>query len=124
MTLTIYDVFGQVQQLTHPDNTTVSTAYTHHGKPWKVVDEMGRLTQTEFDAAGRAVKSIAPPINGVSATTTTEYDAASNAIRVTDPLGRVTSSVFDEMNRPVQVKLPSVWDAQAGAFAQPTTQTT
>ncbi|WP_395746283.1 putative Ig domain-containing protein [Prosthecobacter sp.] len=124
VTLTVYDVFGQIQQVTHPDGSSVSTDYTHHGKPWKVVDELGNLTKTEFDAAGRAVKTIAPAIGGVSATTQTAYDAAGNAVSVTDPLGRVTTSTYDDLNRPVLVTAPTVWDAEAGASVQPTTQTT
>jgi len=122
VTLTVYDVFGQIQQVTHPDNTVVSTDYTHHGKPWKVVDELGNLTQTEFDAAGRTVRSIAPAIDGVSATTTTEYDAASNVVRVTDALGHVTESQYDERNRAVAVYAPPVWNAETGQFARPMTQ--
>ncbi len=62
VTLTFYEVFGQIQRVTHPDGTQVSTDYTHHGKPWKVLDEMGNLTQTEFDAAGHAVRTIAPAV--------------------------------------------------------------
>ncbi|WP_395746281.1 RHS repeat-associated core domain-containing protein [Prosthecobacter sp.] len=124
VTLTVYDVFGQIQQVTHPDSTIVSTDYTHHGKPWKVVDELGHITKTEFDEAGRAVKSIAPAIGGVSATTSTAYDAASNVIRVTDPLGHVTESQYDERNRVVATYAPPVWDAEAGAFVRPATQST
>jgi RHS repeat-associated protein len=123
VTLTVYDVFGQIQRVTNPDGTQVSTDYTHHGKPWKVVDEMGNLTTTEFDAAGRAVKTIAPAVNGVSATTRMEYDAAGNAIRVTDALGRVTESQYDERNRAVAAYAPPVWDALAGTFVRPSTQT-
>ena len=124
VTYTVYDVFGQIQSVTHPDNTSVSTAYTHHGKPWKVVDELGNTTTTVFDEAGRAVKTIAPVIDGVSATHITEYDAASNAIRVTDALGQVTESEYNERNRVVAVYAPPVWDARSGAFARPVTQMT
>lgn len=123
-TWTVYDVFGQVQRVTHQDGTQVSTDYTHHGKPYKVVDEMGNLTKTEFDAAGRAVRTIAPAVNGVSAITQTQYDAAGNALRVTDPLGRVTDTAYDDRNRPTAVYAPPVWDALAGATVRPGTQTT
>lgn len=51
------------------------------------------------------------------------YDAAGNAIRVTDALGRVTETQYDERNRVVASYAPPVWDALAGTFVRPSTQT-
>jgi RHS repeat-associated protein len=70
------------------------------------------------------VKTIAPAVDGVSATTLMQYDAAGNAIRVIDALGRVTDTQYDDRNRAVSVQAPSVWDALAGASVRPSTQTT
>ncbi|MFO1486344.1 MAG: RHS repeat-associated core domain-containing protein [Verrucomicrobiaceae bacterium] len=131
VTTNTYDGLGQLIKVTEPDTTVdttdnpvVQTFYTHHGKPWKVIDQNGNVTTTTYDAAGRAVKVTSPAVNGVSAITQTEYDAAGNVVKVTDPLGRETESTYDLMNRPVLVKAPPVWDANAGHFVRPTTQTT
>jgi len=138
VTINEYDDLGQLVKVIEPDTTadltdnpTVQTFYTHHGKPWKVIDQMGNVTTTTYDAAGRAVMVQSPgvadphaPGSMLHAITTMEYDAAGNTIAVTDALGRVTETVYDERNRPVAVYAPTVWDANAGQFVRPVTQTT
>ncbi|MBE2287406.1 MAG: putative Ig domain-containing protein, partial [Prosthecobacter sp.] len=123
-TWTEYDVFGQIHHVTHPDGSETFAEHTHHGTPWKVTDEAGNVSRTEFDAAGRAIRAIAPAVNGVSAITQTRHDLAGNVIRVTDPLGRVTQTEYDERNRAIRVRAPAVWDALAEASVRPETRTT
>ncbi|MDZ4324208.1 MAG: hypothetical protein U1A73_04205, partial [Pseudomonas sp.] len=97
--------------------------YTHAGKAWKVINELGAITVTNYDAAGRAVQVTAPAVDGVSAVTSVVYDEAGNAIQQQDPLGRIVVTEYDARNRPWRVTAPPVWDAENGGFVHPQTTT-
>ncbi len=106
-----YDAQGRAIKTLHPDGTSSQTFYTHHGQPWKTVNEQGKITLTRFDAAGRVKAVESPAVAGVTAITTTGYDLAGNTEWVKDALGRVTSTAYDRRNRPTFVTLPEVVDA-------------
>lgn len=121
-TLHEYDVDGNPVETTYADLTTVTAAYTHHKKAWRQTNELNQTTETHFDAAGRPVKVVSPPVNGVSAVSETAYDLAGNAVMTKDPLGRITLVEYDNRNRPVLTSSPPVWDAVNGAYARPTAE--
>lgn len=110
-TLFTYDAQGRAIKTQHPDGTFTQTFYTHHGQPWKTINEQGKETLTRFDTAGRVREVESPAVGGVSAITRTGYDLAGNAEWVKDALGRVTSTSYDRRNRPTFVTLPEVVDA-------------
>lgn len=119
------DAYGTADQI------STSTAYTSTGLAWKSTDPNGNETQTEYDLAGRPVKTWQPdPATGLvhatnSPVTETIYDAASNTIATINPLGNRWDYTFDARNRKVKEEAPAVVDAEtAGApTVRPTTET-
>ena len=74
-----------------------------------VIDELGRVSSTEYDAAGRAVLTRSPALaDGTQAITQTVYDAAGNIVVAIDPLGRQTDFTYDARNRKVRTAGPAV----------------
>ncbi len=126
-----YDALNRLTQTTFTDNTTVSTAYTSTGFAYQSTDELGRVSQKQFDAAGRLVAATSPdPVTGAitsnSSVTQTQYDANGNAVQVIDPLGHVSEFVYDERNRKIASIAPEVedWSTSAnGTFVSPTVLT-
>jgi RHS repeat-associated protein len=75
---------------------------------WKIVDPLGRQTETGYDSAGRAIEMISPNPGGGSPITKTQYDKNGNIIKTTDPLGRETKFSYDSRNRKTSWVLPAV----------------
>ena len=124
-TRTRYDDLNRPTMVINPDNTTNRTVYTSTGLQWKSIDEMGRESETEYDAAGRAVKTLAPILDGSRAVTETGYDANGNVEWEKDANFNVTSKTYDYRNRLLQTISPSVRDWSAGgAYDQPITSKT
>lgn len=93
-----------------------TTAYSSTGLAWRVIDPLGRHSETEYDAAGRPVRVWQPdPLTGLvsadSPVTETDYDANGNAVAVIDPLGRRSDFDFDSRNRKWRSSAPAVTDA-------------
>ncbi len=125
-THTVFDALNRPVRTTSPDNTFTTAHYTSTGLKWKTVDELGRETQTEFDAAGRTKKVIAPATTDaltnqpVTPTVTTSYDLAGNVVSVTDQRGKVTTTEYDHRNRPIKIVSPGIIDASVGQVVEPT----
>lgn len=117
------DGLGRTTKVVFPDLTESETRYTSTGLAYESEDELNRLTNTEFDAAGRAVLVKAPAVyNALSGTyerpeTETIYDAASNVIQTINPLDEVWEFEFDARNRKVKETQPAVaYVTEAGSY--------
>ncbi len=118
-----YDVAGRVTRTLHPDSTVTEQFYTHHGQPWKVVDELGRVTLTKYDSAGHVREVELPEVEGVTAKEKFGYDVAGNAIWKIDTLGRITHTDYDRRNRAVFVTMPAVLDGNDQQIRRPVIET-
>ncbi|PTX94067.1 type IV secretion protein Rhs [Spartobacteria bacterium LR76] len=99
-----YDALNRETSTIWPDLTATHTYYTSTGLKWKVEDELGNDTLTEYDDAGRPVKVSSPEVdNGLGVTaravTQTQYDDAGNVIKTINPLGYEWTYTFDNRNR-------------------------
>jgi RHS repeat-associated protein len=99
VTSTYYDEAGrayrQVDALAHE----VLTWYDHGGLPLFVKDPRGFLTENRYDELGRLRFTIAPTMNGDTATTEFNYDASGNRTLVKDAKGNETVFTYDHGNR-------------------------
>jgi RHS repeat-associated protein len=108
----VIDGFGFAADLVN----TSTTYYTSTGLTWKVIDPLSRVTETEYDRAGRPVKVWQPdPATGLitanSPMIETVYDDNGNVVAVIDPLVRQTDFDFDVRNRNWRKRAPAVTDA-------------
>jgi len=62
-TTTDFDALNRPYHVTYADTKDVSTFFTSTGLKWKVTDELGKETETHYDAAGRAVLIEAPAVD-------------------------------------------------------------
>lgn len=76
--------------------------YDAFGRATKTIDGNGFARVTAYDRAGRAIQLT----DAAGATTTYEYDARGNTASVTDRNGKKTLFVYDAFNRKVVVKTP------------------
>ncbi|WP_269540166.1 RHS repeat domain-containing protein [Cerasicoccus fimbriatus] len=118
-----------------PDAATVSTLYTSTGLAYQATQEAtlgsdsDRVTNTEYDAAGRPVLVLQPTVyDALSQTyqrpqTQTVYDANSNAIQLINPRGYTWDTYYDSRNRPVVTLAPGVFDAETHQWIRPQTDT-
>lgn len=56
------------------DYRVTRITYDAAGRPWQVTDNLGRVRETQYDAAGRVVKTIGNRVDGIAGTTETETD--------------------------------------------------
>lgn len=123
-TTTDFDALNRPTHVHYADGTDSFTTYTSTGLKWKVKDELGRETETQYDAAGRAVAVLEPSVddgagNRKKPTTKTEYDAAGNVSKTTNPLGKEWTYNYDVRNRKIEEHQPQVTDAVSGHAASP-----
>ncbi|WP_397608684.1 RHS repeat-associated core domain-containing protein [Silanimonas sp.] len=75
-TRTVFDSNRNPLEVTHPDGTTVTTAYHPVlNRPVQVTDESGTITTMRYDAAGRLLERVDAVGTPVARTTTYTYDA-------------------------------------------------
>lgn len=96
---------------------TATTRYSSTGFAWQVVDSLGRHTETEYDAAGRAVKVWQPdPVTGLitaqSPSSESLHDANGNVVATIDAMGRRSDFDFDNRGRLWRTRGPAVTDAR------------
>jgi len=102
---TIVNYVDGVYDPVRPDEDLITRyGYDANGNLIHVIDPLGRVTRSEYDALNRMVRlirnyrpaSAAPDAN---LTTWYEYDPAGNLSYITDPLGQVTAYQYDPLNR-------------------------
>lgn len=89
-------------------NLTTQYGYDGAGRLVSLTDPKGRVTRSEYDAAGRLERVIENYQNGVHESgeapdrdviTRYEYDSSSRLFQVIDPLGRQTRLVYNSLNQ-------------------------
>ena len=85
-----YDTNGLLNQVNYPRGG-VTRIVNVGGLPSSVTDPNGKVTQFEYDAAGRVTAKTDPEGNRW----TYGYDLLDNRITVRDPQGRVTARTYD-----------------------------
>ncbi len=129
VTETLYDGLNRPYMVFNADGTTNGIRYTSTGLQWQTTNELGRVSQVEYDAAGRPVLTRSPsiPLDGggtTNAITRTGYDANGNTWWVRDADGNTTTNLYDYRNRLVQTIAPAVPDwSDSGNLAHPTVTT-
>ncbi len=115
---TLYDSLGRTvasgplgtdgQPILHADGTLIlsRTVYDDAGRALRSVDELGRASDTRYNAAGEATDSTVYDVDGagnpVARTTHTDYDADGRGYKVTDALGRFSITRYDDGGRAYQ----------------------
>jgi|GEM_PF-1588796 len=116
---------GQV----NPAYGFAQTFYTATGLKYKTQDELSRVSEMEYDAAGRPTKTIAPGVFDQTTqtlsrpTTQSFYDAASNLTATINPLIKRWDFIYDDRNRKVTELQPAVFDQVSGLVKRPTLTT-
>ena len=91
---------GMAQQPPASPRDSLLTAYDAVGDVTSVTDEIGRITQYQYDRLGRMVYQSQPyPTAGPWPGTTYTYDAVGNLRSTTDPSGNTTWSTYDALGR-------------------------
>ena len=102
-----YNDQGQLDETHFSDGQMSRSEYDANGRAYKSIDKAGRVTQSEYDTLGRTIKTTTWDANGQNpAVSTTEYDDAGRVLSQTDALGRTTRSEYDEAGN-----LIKSWDA-------------
>lgn len=99
VTETEYDEAGRAVLMTDALGHETRTWYDHGGLPRFVKDARGFVTENRYDNLGRLEFTIAPTMNGATATTQFGYDAVGNRTLVKDGKGNETHFTYDHGNR-------------------------
>ncbi len=87
VTETRYDGLNHQYMVINPDTTHVGIRYTSTGLQWQTTNELGRVSTVEYDAAGRPVKTISPPV---------PVKGSYYSVRVVVVLKNTGTTVYDE----------------------------
>ena len=88
-----YDKRGNFTKVDAPENASVSLKVDSRGLVTSMTDQMGRVTEYEYNTAGNLVSSMLPALD---IKTTIEYDAISRIIASFDPLNRKHAFTYDK----------------------------
>lgn len=99
VTATEYDEAGRAVLMTDALGHETRTWYDHGGLPRFVKDARGFVTENRYDTLGRLEYTIAPTMEGATATTQFGYDAVGNRTLVKDGKGNETHFTYDHGNR-------------------------
>jgi RHS repeat-associated protein len=97
-TTSIYDAAGRLITVTNAAGST-QYAYDDAGNQISVTDSNGNITQSQYDARKRQIKTI---FSDTTFTTNT-YDGPGNVISTTDQAGNVVQNTYDAANQLVSV---------------------
>ena len=98
-----------------PDEDLITvTHYDVNGNVDQTTDPLGHVTQIEYDALNRPVTTTVNYIDGFfdpakpdeDVRSIMHYDAVGNVDQTIDPLGHVTQTTYDALNRPTVVTNP------------------
>ncbi len=126
VTTTAYDALNRPVQVTFADTKTQQMLYTGTGLKYRMVDELLRATDMQYDGAGRLVKTLGTAVDDGTGTNTqaqpvtqTLYDASGNAVASIDPLNHRWDFGYDARNRKTAEDRPAVLDAVSGQTQRP-----
>jgi len=92
---------------TPPGGTPVTAAtrvgYDRLGRPNKVTDPLGRVTEATYDPYGSVLTRTLPKVGDQPSTTSYTYDRDGEPLSRTSPSGAQTRATYDELGRPVTV---------------------
>ncbi len=98
-------------------------SYDNLGNPISTIDPNGNQTDTEFDAANRAVKTTFPAVQVGQGSTlqrpveTKSYDKNGNVISSVNPRGIITNTEYNSFNKPVKIT-KNAGDAEANQIME------
>lgn len=96
------DQFGRVTKVSG-NTPTVNAAYWLDGQTKSTTDELGRVTDFNYDNRGRLTSAVAPPpvAGGSRSTTSYFYNVGNDNLvdSISDPLGRSTVFTYDDGGR-------------------------
>ena len=131
-----FDALNRPYHTTYADTHDIWSYFTGTGLKYAAKDELGNVTTTQYDGAGRPVYVLQPTVDDglnlsdpnraphlKSPTTHTVYDDNGNIQAVIDPLGNETDFGFDVRNRKISEQRPLVTDAVSGLQSRPLLQT-
>jgi YD repeat-containing protein len=104
--------------------STEQRFYTRTGLLHQIVDELGAATDTEYDAAGRAITVRGPQVDDGTGTQSrpvqeTVYDSLGNVTAKIDPRGKRTDFEYDVRRRKTLERRPAVVDSLSGQTQRP-----
>ncbi|GIJ44113.1 hypothetical protein Val02_09990 [Virgisporangium aliadipatigenens] len=137
-TETGYDAMGNTKSRTNQIGTglpSVTTTYTldRDGNPTTVTDPAGKVTNVEYDEAGRVAVTVAPRVMSevsggtpveVRPVTMTGYDTFGSVTESKDPNGNVTVTEYDAAGRAVKTILPEYTPPGSSTPIRPTASKT
>lgn len=106
-----YDENNRLDRVTNPDGTWRQYTYDANGNTIAVRDENGDVTQYEYDALDRMVKTIAV-MDGPDPETQYAYDGHDNLTLVTDALNRATGYIYDDFGQVLFVNSPNTGQSE------------
>lgn len=116
-----YDALNRPTKVINALNDYEETFYTSTGLAWKKRDFRGNETQTEYDGAGRAIKTVFPTVTAGTPVREMEYDRAGNLSKLIDERENETTYTYDARNRQLTETKPEVYDAEDATTASPVT---
>ena len=90
---------GNTLVIHRPGNSSTTFAYKASGQVSSVTDELGRVTEYEYDDFGRTTRITFAKGTNDEGTQRFEYDDAGNQILFVDEEGNPTEFEYDELNR-------------------------
>ncbi len=102
LSTTVYDADGKPTKITDVAGYVTQTEYNAASQVVATVDKNGHRTTFEYDIQGRLIKTNYPD----DTSTSSMYDANDNQISFTDRQGQTTQYRYDYQNRLVETLLP------------------
>jgi RHS repeat-associated protein len=109
VTSTSYDTLGRVTQIVGAPylapgasstiSPTVAMSYDPFGNVIAITDQVGAVTNVDYDMRGRAVRIQSPTVNSQRATSRSIYDDVGNEIETAAASGAVTVQTYDGLDR-------------------------
>ncbi|EMI42894.1 protein containing Coagulation factor 5/8 type [Rhodopirellula sp. SWK7] len=106
----VYNSLGAVTELTNALNQTTNFPFDPLASFRTVTDASGRVVTTHTDAVGRPIRTEFQSDDSQIPTVLSEtsYDAAGRAVAWKDPLGNQSEAVYDALGNLIEVQSPEV----------------
>ena len=99
-----WNLLGKLSEEALPGDDTIAAGkkiyqYDRNGSLVREKDSAGKVTATEYDTLGRAIRQTATGETGERITLTRSYDLNSNLLSETDGRGNTCTTEYDALNR-------------------------